>query len=61
MTIRFVASLPTTALAALAIFSMLRIRRGSPGRVQTMPQADFVASSCMGMVSASAFASCLST
>src|SRR5437660_6349754 len=43
------------------MFSMLRILRGSPGRVHTMPHADLVASICIGIVSASAFLSCLST
>src|SRR6266568_3624802 len=46
---------------SIAMFSMLRIRRGSPGRAHTMPHADLVASICMGIVSSSAFLSCLST
>src|SRR5712691_12910545 len=46
---------------SIAMLSMLRILRGSPGRVHTMPQADLVASICMGIVSSSAFLSCLST
>src|SRR2546423_710937 len=43
------------------MFNMLRILRGSPGRVHTMPQADLVASICIGMVNASAVLSCFST
>src|SRR5258706_4351350 len=43
------------------MLSMLRTLRGRPGRAHTMPQAALVASSCIGMVSASAFASCLAT
>src|SRR5438093_1616093 len=46
---------------SIAIFSMLRIRRGSPGRDHTIPQADLVASICIGMLNASAVLSCLST
>ena len=46
---------------SIAIFSMLRIRRGSPGRDHTIPQADLVASICIGMVNASAVLSCFST
>src|SRR5712691_5062019 len=40
---------------------MLRIRRGSPGRDQTMPHADLVASNCIGIENASAFLICFST
>src|SRR6266446_7885036 len=40
---------------------MLRIRRGSPGRDQTMPHADLVASNCIGIENASAFFNCFST
>src|SRR5438309_2161758 len=38
---------------SIAIFSMLRIRRGSPGRDHTIPQADLVARICIGMEDAS--------
>jgi len=40
---------------------MLRTLRGSPGRDQTMPHADLVASNCIGIENASAFSICFST
>src|SRR5260221_2967283 len=40
---------------------MLLILRGSPGRAQTMPHADLVASNCVGIELASAFFNCFST